>query len=110
MSSKKPRRPAEASLSDERSYTVIRRPLVTEKSTMGSEHNQVTFEVALDANKLEIKQAVEKLFKVKVKAVNTSRLKGKVKRFRGRLGQRSDRKKAYVTLDEGQNIDVSTGI
>ena len=96
--------------SDERMYEVIRRPLVTEKSTMGSEHNQVAFRVPLDATKPEIKSAVEWLFKVKVKAVNTVRTKGKVKRFRGRLGKRSDAKKAYVTLEEGHSIDVTTGI
>ena len=96
--------------SDERMYEVIRRPLVTEKSTMGSEHNQVAFRVPLDATKPEIKSAVEWLFKVKVKAVNTVRTKGKVKRFRGRLGKRPDAKKAYVTLEEGHSIDVTTGI
>ena len=96
--------------SNERMYEVIRRPLVTEKSTMGSEHNQVAFRVPLDATKPEIKSAVEWLFKVKVKAVNTVRTKGKVKRFRGRLGKRSDAKKAYVTLEEGHSIDVTTGI
>jgi len=91
-------------------YEVIRRPLVTEKSTMASEHNQVAFEVAVDATKIEIKAALEALFKVKVKAVNTLNQKGKVKRFRGRPGKRSDVKKAIVTLVEGQTIDVTTGI
>jgi large subunit ribosomal protein L23 len=89
---------------------VIRRPVVTEKSTLGSEHNQVTFEVPLDASKPEIKAAVEQVFKVKVKAVNTLRHKGKTKRFRGQIGKRSDMKKAFVTLDEGHSIDVTTGI
>ncbi len=97
-------------VSKERMYEVIRRPVVTEKSTLGSEHNQVTFVVPLDASKPEIKAAVEELFKVKVKAVNTLRQKGKVKRFRGQLGKRSDTKKAFVTLDEGHSIDVSTGV
>jgi large subunit ribosomal protein L23 len=97
-------------VSSERMYEVIRRPVVTEKSTLGSEHNQVTFEVPLDASKLEIKAAVEQLFKVKVKAVNTLRRKGKTKRFRGQIGKRSDVKKAYVTLDDGHSIDVTTGI
>ena len=96
-------------VSSERMYEVIRRPVVTEKSTLGSEHNQVTFEVPLDASKLEIKAAVEQLFKVKVKAVNTLRRKGKTKRFRGQVGKRSDVKKAFVTLDEGHSIDVTTG-
>jgi len=97
-------------VSSERMYEVIRRPVVTEKSTLGSEHNQVTFEVPLDATKPEIKAAVEQIFKVKVKAINTLRKKGKVKRFRGQVGKRSDVKKAFVTLDEGHSIDVTTGI
>lgn len=97
-------------VSSERMYEVIRRPVVTEKTTLGSEHNQVTFVVPLDATKPEIKAAVEQVFKVKVKAVNTLRSKGKVKRFRGQIGKRSDFKKAYVTLDEGHSIDVTTGI
>lgn len=110
MSKLRPRRLAESTLSGERLYEVVRRPLVTEKSTMGSEHGQVVFEVASDANKLEIKQAVEALFKVKVKAVNTLRHKGKIKRFRGHIGKRPDVKKAYVTLEDGHSIDVTTGI
>ena len=93
-----------------RAYDLIRSPMVTEKSTMGSEHNQITFRVPLDATKPEIKQAVEMLFKVKVTAVNTLRQKGKTKRFRGKLGKRSDYKKAVVSLAEGENIDVTTGI
>ena len=97
-------------VSKERMYEVIRRPVVTEKSTLGSEHNQVTFVVPLDATKPEIKAAIEDIFKVKVKAVNTLRQKGKVKRFRGQLGKRSDSKKAFVTLDEGHSIDVTTGV
>jgi len=101
---------ATATPSSERLYEVIRRPLVTEKSTLASEHNQVVFVVPLNATKPEIKSAVEKLFEVKVKAVNTLRAKGKEKRFRGRKGQRSDNKKAYVTLEEGHSIDVTTGI
>ena len=91
-------------------YDVIRRPIVTEKSTRASEANALVFEVAIDANKPLIKQAVETLFSVKVKAVNTVLTKGKVKRFRGRLGRRNDVKKAYVTLEEGHMIDVTTGL
>ena len=91
-------------------YDVIRRPIITEKTTMASENGAVVFEVAIDANKPQIKQAVEEVFGVKVKAVNTTITKGKVKRFRGRLGQRKDIKKAYVTLEEGNTIDVSTGL
>ncbi|MCH8038048.1 MAG: 50S ribosomal protein L23 [Proteobacteria bacterium] len=110
MSGPRARRKQDVTVSRERLYEVIRRPIVTEKSTLGSEHNQVTFQVPLDASKPEIKLAVEGLFAVKVKAVNTMRQKGKVKRFRGHLGKRSDTKKAYVTLEEGHSIDVTTGI
>lgn len=91
-------------------YDVIRKPIITEKSTMASENGAVVFEVAIDANKPQIKEAVEALFGVKVKAVNTTITKGKVKRFRGSLGKRADVKKAYVTLAEGNTIDVSTGL
>lgn len=97
-------------VSAERMYDIIRSPVVTEKSTMGSQHNQVTFRVPLDATKPEIKAAVEGLFKVKVKAVNTLRQLGKTKRFRGHVGRRSDTKKAMVTLQEGHTIDVTTGV
>lgn len=110
MSRGRPYRRIDAKLSRERMYDIIRAPIVTEKSTLASEHSQVCFRVPLDATKPEIKAAVEGLFKVKVKGVNTLRQKGKVKRFRGRLGQRSDIKKAYVTLEEGHNIDVTTGV
>ncbi len=103
-------RPKPITVSQERMYEVIRRPVITEKSTMLSEYNQVTFEVALDADKREIKAAVETLFKVDVTAVNTLRRKGKVKRFRRQLGVRSDVKKAIVTLAEGHSIDVTTGL
>jgi large subunit ribosomal protein L23 len=91
-------------------YDIIRSPVVTEKSTLSSEHGQVVFDVAIDATKTEIKAAVEALFSVKVKTVNTMVRKGKVKRFRGRLGMRNDVKKAVVTLAEGQSIDISTGL
>ena len=91
-------------------YDVIRKPIITEKATMASEHNAVVFQVAMDATKPMIKEAVEAVFGVKVKAVNTTITKGKVKRFKGRPGVRSDKKKAYVTLEEGNTIDVSTGL
>jgi len=91
-------------------YDVIVAPMVTEKSTRVSEHNQVVFKVRMDATKPEIKAAIEGLFGVKVTAVNTLVQKGKMKRFMGRVGFRSDFKKAIVTLVEGQNIDVTTGI
>jgi large subunit ribosomal protein L23 len=91
-------------------YDVIRRPVITEKATMASEHGAVVFEVSIDANKPAIKEAVETLFGVKVKAVNTTITKGKAKRFRGIKGRRADVKKAYVTLEEGNTIDVTTGL
>ncbi|MBN7787494.1 50S ribosomal protein L23 [Ponticoccus gilvus] len=91
-------------------YDVIRKPIITEKSTMASEAGAVVFEVAIDAAKPQIKEAVEALFSVKVKAVNTTITKGKNKRFRGVKGTRKDVKKAYVTLEEGNTIDVSTGL
>jgi large subunit ribosomal protein L23 len=91
-------------------YDIIRAPVVTEKSTRLGELNQVVFRVRDDATKPQIKAAVEALFQVKVTAVNTMNVKGKVKRFRGRLGQRSDVKKAIVTLAPGHSIDVTTGI
>ena len=97
-------------LTRERMYDIVRAPVITEKATTISEHNQVTFRVPLDADKREIKAAVEGLFNVKVAAVNTIRVKGKSKRFRGRAGTRSDWKKAVVSLQEGSKIDVTTGV
>ena len=91
-------------------YDVIRKPVITEKATMASEANAVVFEVAIDAAKPQIKEAVEALFGVSVKAVNTTITKGKTKRFRGQMGRRKDVKKAYVTLAEGNTIDVTTGL
>ena len=91
-------------------YDVIRKPIITEKATMASEAGAVVFQVAPDANKPQIKEAVEALFGVKVKAVNTTITKGKVKKFRGQTGVRGDAKKAYVTPEEGNTIDVSTGL
>jgi large subunit ribosomal protein L23 len=94
----------------EQMYDLILGPVITEKSTRASEHNQVTFRVRKEATKPQVKEAVEGLFGVKVKAVNTLNQKGKVKRFKGRLGKRNDVKKAIVTLVEGHSIDVTTGI
>jgi large subunit ribosomal protein L23 len=91
-------------------YDVIRKPIITEKATMASENGAVVFEVAIDSNKPQIKAAVEAVFGVKVKAVNTTITKGKTKRFRGIMGKRKDVKKAYVTLEEGNTIDVSSGL
>ncbi len=97
-------------ISKERMYDIIRSPVITEKSTLITQFNQVTFRVPMDATKPEIKQAVEGLFEVNVTGVNTLIQKGKTKRFRGIKGRRSDTKKAIVTLAEGQQIDVSTGV
>jgi large subunit ribosomal protein L23 len=98
------------STSDPRHYEVIVSPVITEKATIASEYSQVMFRVARSATKPQIKEAVEKLFDVKVKAVNTLVRKGKHKAFRGRPGVQSDVKKAIVTLEEGHRIDVTTGL
>lgn len=98
------------STSDPRHYDVIIAPVITEKATMASEHNKVMFKVRRDATKPQIKEAVEKLFDVKVKKVNTLNRRGKFKTFKGKVGQRSDVKRAMVTLEEGQRIDVTTGL
>ena len=97
-------------MSIEKFYDIITSPVITEKATMASEANQVVFNVAKSATKPQIKQAVEKLFNVKVKAVNTLIRKGKTKQFRGIKGKLSDVKKAIVTLEDGQSIDVTTGL
>lgn len=91
-------------------YDTILSPVITEKATLLSEENKVVFRVPMTATKPQIKEAVEALFKVKVTGVNTIRVKGKTKRFRGIVGQRNDTKKAIVTLAEGQSIDVATGL
>jgi len=104
------RKAAEEAGIDPRHYDIITAPIITEKATMGSEYGQVTFRVPLTATKPEIKAAVEALFKVDVKAVNTLIAKGKTKRFKGLPGRRSDVKKAIVTLAAGQSIDVTTGV
>ena len=101
---------SKTTISMEKAYDIVRSPVITEKATMGSEHNQVTFRVPLDATKGEIKAAVEQVFNVKVKAVNTLRQLGKTKRFKGVAGKRSDVKKAIVSLAGGQSIDVTTGV
>ena len=98
------------STSDPRHYDVIVAPVITEKATMASEYNQVVFKVARTATKPQIKEAGEKLFDVKVKSVNTLVRQGKVKAFKGRIGQQSDVKRAIVTLEEGHRIDVTTGL
>ncbi len=93
-----------------RHYDIIRSPVITEKATIQSEEDKVVFNVSKDATKPEIKAAVEALFSVKVKSVNTLVRKGKVKRFKGIIGKQNDVKKAIVTLEEGQSIDVTTGL
>ncbi|MEC7162986.1 MAG: 50S ribosomal protein L23 [Pseudomonadota bacterium] len=97
-------------MSTEQYYDVIRAPVITEKATIASENNQIVFRVAIDADKKVIKEAVEALFDVKVKAVNTLRRKGKAKRFRGIPGRQNEMKKAIVTLEDGHSIDVTTGL
>ena len=97
-------------MNQERAYDIVLGPIITEKATELSEHNQFVFRVTNDATKPEIREAIESLFGVKVTGVNTLKIKGKVKRFRGRLGRRSDVKKAIVTLAEGQSLDYTTGI
>ena len=91
-------------------YEVIRAPLVNEKATLLSEHNKVSFRVSSEATKTDVKKAVEELFKVKVKTVNVLNTRGKAKRFKGFEGQRSGYKKAIVTLEQGQKIDVMAGV
>ena len=98
------------STQDPRHYDIIVAPVITEKATTASEHNKVVFKVATKATKPQIKEAVEKLFDVKVKSVNTLVRKGKTKVFRGQLGSQSDSKRAVVTLEEGHRIDVTTGL
>ncbi|MBI1954389.1 MAG: 50S ribosomal protein L23 [Proteobacteria bacterium] len=89
---------------------LVKKPVITEKSTRLSESDQVVFVVDSKATKPQIKQAIEALFNVKVKAVNTLILKGKRKIFRGRVGRRSDYKKAMVSLEKGQRIELGTGL
>jgi large subunit ribosomal protein L23 len=106
----RPRKKQHVVMSQDKAYDTILRPIITEKSTMLSESNQIGFVVPMKATKPEIKAAVELLYKVEVKAVNTSILKGKVKRFKGVLGKRIDQKKAIVTLAEGQSLDMMQGV
>jgi large subunit ribosomal protein L23 len=96
--------------SEERAYNIIHRPLMTEKSTNLNQFNQYSFIVSKDSNVIEIKSAIEKIFKVKVTKVNTSILRGKIKTFKGSSGYRKDLKKAIVTLAEGNTIDSSLDI
>ena len=106
----RPRKKKDMKISQNKAYQVILNPLVTEKSTQLSEFNKMVFSVPINATKLEVKSSVEKIFSVKVKTVNTILLKGKVKRFKGILGKRSNSKKAIVTLAPGNTIDLSAGV
>ena len=106
----RPRKKSTLQISQNKAYQVILNPLVTEKSTQQSEFNKMVFSVPVNATKLEVKLSIEKIFSVKVKAVNTILLKGKVKRFKGVLGRRSNTKKAIVTLAPGNTIDLSAGV
>ena len=106
----RPRKKIDFNISENKAYQVILSPLVTEKSTQQSEFNKMVFSVPVSATKLDVKLSIEKIFSVKVSAVNTILLKGKVKRFKGVLGRRSNTKKAIVTLAPGNTIDLSVGV
>ena len=106
----RPRKKIDLKISQNKAYQIILNPLVTEKSTQQSEFNKMVFSVPLNATKLEVKASIEKIFSVKVISVNTILIKGKVKRFKGILGRRSNTKKAIVTLAPGNNIDLSAGV
>ena len=106
----RPRQKTEIQMNEVRAYETILRPIITEKATMLSEHNQFSFVVPVEASKPEIKAAVEHLYNVRVDAVNTSILKGKTKMFRGIKGRRRDHKKAIVTLADGESIDLQQGV
>ena len=106
----RPRKKIDLKISQNKAYQIILNPLVTEKSTQQSEFNKMVFSVPVNATKLEVKSSIEKIFSVKVTSVNTILLKGKVKRFKGVLGRRSNTKKAIVTLAPGNSIDLSAGV
>tara|TARA_B100000242_G_C43012550_1_gene470786 strand:+ start:1034 stop:1363 length:330 start_codon:yes stop_codon:yes gene_type:complete len=106
----RPRKKIGLKISQNKAYQVILKPLVTEKSTQQSEFNKMVFSVPVNATKLEVKSSIEKIFSVKVISVNTILLKGKVKRFKGVVGRRSNTKKAIVTLAPGNTIDLSAGV
>ena len=106
----RPRKKVDLKISQNKAYQIILNPLVTEKSTQQSEFNKMVFSVPVNATKMEVKSSIEKIFSVKVISVNTILLKGKVKRFKGVLGRRSNTKKAIVTLAPGNTIDLSAGV
>ena len=106
----RPRKKNTVKISFNKAYQIVLNPLVTEKATQMSDFNKMVFSVPLTANKLDIKASIEKIFSVKVKTVNTILLKGKVKRFKGVLGRRINTKKAIITLEPGNTIDLSVGV
>ena len=106
----RPRKKNDSKISQNKAYQIILNPLVTEKSTQQSEFNKIVFSVPVSATKLDVKLSIEKIFSVKVKSVNSILLKGKVKRFKGISGRRSNTKKAIVTLAPGNTIDLSVGV
>ena len=106
----RPRKKVDLKLTQNKAYQILLNPLVTEKSTQQSEFNKIVFSVPVNATKLEVKSSIEKIFSVKVKSVNTILLKGKVKKFKGVVGRRSNTKKAIVTLAPGNTIDLSAGV
>ena len=106
----RPRKKIDLKISQNKAYQIILNPMVTEKSTQQSEFNKMVFSVPVNATKLEVKSSIERIFSVKVTSVNTILLKGKVKRFKGVLGRRSNTKKAIVTLAPGNTIDLSAGV
>ena len=110
MNSSKIKKLINNNLSKEKAFNVILKPIVTEKSTILSENNQIVFLVNIKSNKIDIKKSIELIYGLKVKSVNIIRVKGKTKVFKGKIGKRSDFKKAIVSLPKGQSIDLSLGV
>lgn len=110
MNSRKIKSLINNNISKEKAYNVILKPVVTEKSTTLSENNQIVFLVYINSNKIEIKKSIELIYGVKVISVNVIRVKGKTKIFKGKVGRRSDYKKAIISLPKGQSIDLSLGV
>ena len=110
MNSSKIKKLINNNLSKEKAYNVILKPVVTEKSTILSENNQIVFLVNINSNKIDIKKSIELIYGVKVNSVNIIRVKGKTKVFKGKVGKRSDYKKAIISLPKGQSIDLSLGV
>ena len=110
MNSSKIKKLINNNLSKEKAFNVILKPIVTEKSTILSENNQIVFLVNINSNKIDIKKSIELIYGVKVSSVNVIRVKGKTKVFKGKVGKRSDYKKAIISLPKGQSIDLSLGV